>query len=750
MARSNWSLWRRVWSFFDSRNAADAQVRRRPPLGVEGLEDRWVPASQEGSVVITGPSTAVRTLDQTFVFSTSTEQNATYTINWGDGTAKDTITGSSVSKAHAYAKDGSYTITASATGFTSATQGESVSPAGFLTDPNIDANTLYVVPVANGATLELSAGSNTGDVSVSLTEGSGSPFQQSYSGSDAVIVEPGGGKADKFQVDTGISQTITVEQGTGSGSNSLTINNASGPDATLTTGIAALSGSSITFDSSVSSLTVTGNATVGDGTDAVTGPAVLTVDGTTQIDTSSVSTTGTQTYGGAVTLAQASTLSASAVTFSNTVDGAQSLSISGNATFDGDLGDTNNLSSLSISGASTIGASASSITTTGAQSYGGAVTLATGTTLTAAGGVTFSSTVDGGHSLSLNGAVTFDGNVGATTTKLTSLTVNGASTIGASATSLRTTGTQYYGGAVMLGVDPAFTASTVTFNDRVDGAESVAITGAAVFKGEVGANNQLTSLSVSGASTINTDALDTSTSGAQSYGGAVTLATGTTLTASTVTFENEVDGAFSLTISNAATFDGNVGSDAVLASLTVNGASTIGASATSLKTTGTQYYGGTVLLSTGDADPAFTANTVTFNNTVDGAEALSITGAAVFNGEVGTGTQLTSLSVSGASTINTDMVTTSGKQSYGGAVTLTASSNLTASAVTFKGTVDGAQSLTITGAATFDGDLGDTNNLSSLSISGASTIGASASSITTTGAAELPEGRSRWPPASTR
>ncbi len=238
---------------------------------------------------------------------------------------------------------------------------------------------------------------------------------------------------------------------------------------------------------------------------------------------------------------------------------------------------------------------------------------------------------------------------------MTSLTVNGASTIGASATSLRTTGTQYYGGAVMLGVDPTFTASTVTFNNTVDGAEALAITGAAVFNGEVGTNNQLTSLSVSGASTINTDALDTSTT--QTYTGPVTLTDSSTLTATLVTFQNEVDGAYSLTISNAATFDGNVGSDAPLTSLSVNGASTF--STASLTTSGDQTYTGAVTLQSSATLHAGTG-TVAFGATVDSAGStpfnlnVADSGSTGFGGAVGDTNALNALTVNAAGALTLD------------------------------------------------------------------------------------------------
>ena len=76
-----------------------------------------------------------------------------------------------------------------------------------------------------------------------------------------------------------------------------------------------------------------------------------------------------------------------------------------------------NAVSLSVSGASDLGAN---VTTTGnSQTYSGPVTLSADITLTDAGNILFSSTVDGGYALTIansgTGDVTFTGAVGGTT-----------------------------------------------------------------------------------------------------------------------------------------------------------------------------------------------------------------------------------------------------------------------------------------------------------------------------------------------
>src|SRR5262249_52829489 len=120
-----------------------------------------------------------------------------------------------------------------------------------------------------------------------------------------------------------------------------------------------------------------------------------------------------------------------------------------------------------------------------------------------------------------------------------------------------------------------------------------------------------------------------------------------------------------------------------------------------------------------------------FGSTVDGANALTITGDAVFEGEVGSTTAVTTLLVTGTTDINTDKVDTTGTQEYSGAVTLTADTNLTATSVTFDSTLDGAHALTVPSNGTFGGEVGQTTNLSSLHVTGTSAI--NTDKITTTG-----------------
>ncbi len=79
--------------------------------------------------------------------------------------------------------------------------------------------------------------------------------------------------------------------------------------------------------------------------------------------------------------------------------------------------------------------------------------------------------------------------------------------------------------------------------------------------------------------------------------------------------------------------------------------------------------------------------------TVGGAHRLTVTGNGVFDG----GVNIASLDVTGTADLNGGSVTTSGAQTYGGAVTLSSDDDLTGTTVTFGSTVGGAHGLTVTG-----------------------------------------------------
>ena len=228
------------------------------------------------------------------------------------------------------------------------------------------------------------------------------------------------------------------------------------------------------------------------------------------------------------------------------------------------------------------------------------------------------------------------------------------------------------------------------------------------------------------AGTINVNN-DETTSGTQTYTGAVVVGASVTLKGTTVTFGGTVDdavaGTHSLTVNGAAVFDGIVGGTALDSLHVING-TTFNAGATAVTTGSTQAYDGAITVG---ADLDLTAGlTVTFGSTVDdtlaGSHDLIVNADAVFNGIVGgvAGvTALESLDVTDCTTFNpgASAVTTTGTQTYECMVTVGDNLDLTGTTVTFFGagaTVDdataGTHTLTVTGDAVFDDVVGGTRS----------------------------------------
>ena len=594
-------------------------------------------------------------------------------------------------------------------------------------------NQTYTDAVTLGANTTLTSATGTANFG-STVRGAADGAQSLTIAGDAVF---GGAVGDggKRLTSLSVSRTSAINGKTVTTTGSQTYSGATtlGDNSTLT-------GTAISFGSTLDgakTLDIIGNATFGDlvGSDPVGGTTPLTsltVSGTSVINGGAVKTSGNQTYSGAVKLGADTTLTSATGTanFGSTVrgaaDGAQSLTIAGDAVFGGAVGDGGKrLTSLSVSRTSAI--NGKTVTTTGSQTYSGATTLGDNSTLTGTA-ISFGSTLDGAKTLDIIGNATFGDLVGSDpvggTTPLTSLTVSGTSVINGGA--VKTSGDQTYTGGVTLGANTTLTSATgaakfgSTVRGAADAAQSLDISGNAVFGGAVGDNNQrLTTLSVTGTSAINGKTVNTS--GNQTYTGPATLGADTTLTSGgLVSFGNTLDSFGSqraLTIAGNASFAGAVGSILQLTSLTVNG--TTNQNVVTVTTSGAQLYNGAATMI---ADATLTGTTITFASTLNGANALKIAGNAIFNGAVGGATPLSSLLVTGTSAINGGLVNTTGTQQYNGAATLGADTTMSASAVTFGSTLDGAKSLGITGNATFGGAVGGSAALTSLSVSGTSAI----------------------------
>lgn len=554
------------------------------------------------------------------------------------------------------------------------------------------------------------------------------------------------------------------------------------------------------------SLKVAGDAVLGGAAvNSLTGLTTLEVTGAATINAGGIATTSTQSYDGAVTLGANTTLAGSAVTFQSTIGGGgNSLTVNGNAAFEGAV---TGLTTLEVTGATAINTGA--ITTSGSQSYDGNTTLAAGTTLsTTNSAVTFGGTLDGTQSVTIaagTGNVTFGGNVGAgtalgdvtisnagnvtakgnfqvaslteTSATLTTeldgaVTVSGLAGLGLKAatginlkgpsivsTSVSTAPIHLVGAVTLLGnltIDTSLGGGGVSFSNTLDSAANQSYsltvnTGAYVsvvdFNQAVGGatNGALGAIVVNNGGTtlfnasVQAASLTTGAAGltrlngnvtttvAQTYGDPVNLLANVNLTGALVTLSQSLQGGGkSLQITGSAAFDGVV---SAASTISVSGATAINAGEIHT-VTGGQTYGGTVTLGANAILAAPGGSPVTFNAPVVGANhSLEVNGDAVFGSvTTDTVTGVTTLLVTGSTTINTGNIASTGAQTYQGAVTLGANTTLAGIGATFESMLaGGGNSLLVDGGAEFDGAV---TGLNTLEVTGVAVI---SSPITTSG-----------------
>ncbi len=523
-----------------------------------------------------------------------------------------------------------------------------------------------------------------------------------------------------------------------------------------------------------------------------------------------VTTTGNQTYDGGLTLSQNTALTGVDVSVKNVTGGGNNLTLnsSGVATVDGATGVNTLVSDAAgtvvVKGPVTVGTLtlndtaatlSGTITTSAGQTYANPVTLA-GATVLVGPNVTLNGTVTGGNNnLTVNsaGATTLNGAVSGvnalTTDAAGTVVVN--NTISASSVALNdaatlnggtvtTTGNQTYNGAVTLGSDTTLNGANVSLNSTVTGGNrslTVNAAGATTFGGAVSGVNTLTTdaagtvalnASVSAATVVLNDAATlngstVTTTGNQTYNGAVTLAQDTTLTGVNVTVNNTVTGGnknLTVNASGATTFGGVVSGVNALttdAAGTVTLDASVSAGSVDLKdaatlngstvtTTGNQLYEGTVALA---KDTTLTGANVTLKKAVTGGSknlTVNASGATTFDGTV-TGVNALTTDAPGTVVVNNNIsatsvtlkddatlnvsgtaITTTGNQDYQGKVDLSQNTTLTGANVKFeKGVVGPASVLTVNANTTFVGDSTAVYSLSALRIKGKANFGVTSS-----------------------
>ena len=380
-----------------------------------------------------------------------------------------------------------------------------------------------------------------------------------------------------------------------------------------------------------------------------------------------VTTSGDQTYNDAVTLGADATITgvnetlvgvsggnnsltlnnSGVATLNGTVSGVKQLNATGagtlvvNNTVSGNLVNDQEVTALNGTGGAETITTAAGNGQDGSQTYTMAVTLGADTTLNGVN-ETLAGVSGGNHSLTLNnsGAAKLNGavnNVGA-------LVVNGSGTLAVHGTisagsvndnevttlsggTVTTSRSQTYGRSVTLGSDNTLSGSSVTFGSTVDGAHGLIVNGQTTLGGPVGNSTALSSLRVNGTAVLNGGRVTTS-GGGQTYDEAVTLGTQNVLADSgsgTIRFNSTIDGPFALQVNSLGdeVFNGAVGRATPLASLTTDGAGSVGGhaylnvpgtqSSPSVKTTGAQIYNDNLVL---EADAVLVGSSIIFGSGV--------------------------------------------------------------------------------------------------------------------------------------
>ncbi|MCR9233764.1 MAG: cadherin domain-containing protein [bacterium] len=441
--------------------------------------------------------------------------------------------------------------------------------------------------------------------------------------------------------------------------------------------------------------------------------------GTTQINGGSIQTSGNQIFNDDVELDANTVLTSTgsgAITFNQRLNGTHTLELNtdGDTTFNGTVGDTNELASLTTDANGTTFINGGSIATEGGQLFNDAVLLGANTVLSssASGSINFKSTLNGAHTLNINtaGSTIFDDQVG-NSTPLTSLTTDVAGTTEVNGGSITTTGGQTFHDIVSLGASVVFTSTSVddiTFDQTLIGGNGITIqinsTDDIIFKDAV---------STDGAVTVTADSDISGT-------GNISMETGSSLDAGTGTID--IDGANVLTRSltttngtaSAVTIDAHNGNVVTrdngvnaLGDITVNATGSI-----TLEDNGVNTGEGGSVNVQADGDVISTGSGIDTTNGAAAGGNIAVTSNAgqvdLSNGSLltGDGGSITVNAVTGFTTLNTSLDTTAG--TGGGSVEANVS-NGTMSITGGDATVNGAGSILLTAkGATSDIQL-DTN-----------------------------------------
>lgn len=488
--------------------------------------------------------------------------------------------------------------------------------------------------------------------------------------------------------------------------------------------------------------------------------------GTLQFPTANaIRTVGAQTWGNPITINDTTSFvssSAGDITFSaidaQATPEALVVNTSGATRFNGLVGSSNPLLSITTDAGGSTYFNTATIDTIAGQTYNDSIFLQTNTTLTSANTtITFNQiiedisglpaifTVNAGNSINLNADI---GGLIFNSPGLINFT---APTININTVIVRALGAHTYDGAVILGLDPITGTTTtfysdldsINFNSTVDSLDATArgliatYNSDVYFSGDVGATNALASITatnIDGGSSVHFDGASTiRTSGDQLYQDDVVLAndvvlisTGGDITITQspdATFNGNVSGLFNLTINNAGA-NSQLTGNLAMGSLTKAGTGTLIVSGTNTYDGLTAINDGTLradsataLGSTASGTTVANGATLTLNN-VTITEPLTLEGGSVLIGNA-------------TSTLNAPITLT---PSGGGAVSLEGGAGGT---LTITGDINGLVSLLynqigLGGTLVLAGNVGNTTPVNSITNSGGTVFGSSSSPMTMT------------------
>ncbi|MDR3490911.1 MAG: hypothetical protein P4M12_02570, partial [Gammaproteobacteria bacterium] len=409
---------------------------------------------------------------------------------------------------------------------------------------------------------------------------------------------------------------------------------------------------------------------------AINNPVTLTVAagaGNKIVLGGNVSASGSSaTFNGAVNLTAPVTFAGNDFFFNSTVDGAQALTLPGNATFGGAVGGTTALSSISVNGTSAV--NTGTVNTTGAQSYSGLTTLGNALVTfnsSTSGDINFAGIAGATDSMTANavGNILFNGVV----SNVTNLTANAGGTLSTSAAissipngniSLTSVGTETIGGAVTAGG-----SGTVTLNATGAGSDVLLNANVASTSGAINVTASHNTTLNAGNITTSGNVNLTGTTGTVSEAGAglisAALLTTHSVGGTSLTNANTVS-SFNATNSGS----GNISLIDTAAPLTITGINQTGGGSVSVNNTGALTTSGAISTAANGDITVTSSGTETIGSAItaggSGIVTLNATGASsdiLLNANVASTSGAINLSAGRNDTLNAGNITTTGNVS---------------------------------------------------------------------------------------